>query len=893
MSVFKLQEWWSTRVGANEEFDTGCMVVCNIDNASPPSDKITVGSLQGMLRVFHPKKPNFQVEDLLIEANLGEPILQVLSGQFLQNSKNLGLAVLHPRKLVIYELIYNGINKDGYHVLRKEYVNDLGIDGQHFTAFNMTSGPFGGVVGRDLIAVQSLDGKLQIFDQNTHAFTRQFVDCLFPGPLEYIPRLDAFVTVSTSCEAQCFRYQVLANSQGDIGAAGKTGAFGLAAMRSTLMEWCVILGESCQQIIVGNFSGSDMTNKQSAVNELLLVCEKSIFLVKESGGVLQQRRIERKPSCVCSYASGKSCLNNFLLASHDGTVQVYSKFNLVWAAKFDKTPVSMHVAEFGSQPGLLVTLSDTGGLNVSFLGTKPPLSVASSSVSRDLDYAKVDEEHKALLQIIRQHQTASKLEPKEKLILRSQVPRQLDFNAIPTDVELPRDLVMLPEGYSRQGNSDLVKICVRLYVAFSGKGIAKNVSIIISAPTFVHVVPKNYILKTVTPNSTPVMIKLYMYAYRSQLASSLKCEVTAAYKTESGEPRIANHTIQLPLFLACTLQPASKTAAYRFTLDTNKPPVPLTELFDDVILALREIGQNVSDLVGNTESQALGFRMWSSPRDSKNANAESAVVSILVSKSGGRYRVQSDCLPAIYLVSSELERRLNAHMTQGQLNPTLEKAPGWISNVKCEDKLPLEEFFDEISVHFNTRKTLQTLFSQLNDSSHLFRTIQKRLLTRFKDRNASALGGLDIIMRETYEQLLRIADSTQAAQQELQYRQANVGCIAKLLVQLTGMRLSMTLSDRTLLETYFSPDLPPGSGGCSDGLDATGWEEIVESSLTYLLKTALSKTPKSSTKVNTAPVEMPENIDTLKQRISLVFVKLDEGKTMTVPPDERVDSHNI
>ena len=148
-------------------------------------------------------------------------------------------------------------------------------------------------------------------------------------------------------------------------------------------------------------------------------------------------------------------------------------------------------------------------------------------------------------------------------------------------------------------------------------------------------------------------------------------------------------------------------------------------------------------------------------------------------------------------------------------------------------------------------------------------------------------------MRETYEQLLRIADSTQAAQQELQYRQANVGCIAKLLVQLTGMRLSMTLSDRTLLETYFSPDLPPGSGGCSDGLDATGWEEIVESSLTYLLKTALSKTPKSSTKVNTAPVEMPENIDTLKQRISLVFVKLDEGKTMTVPPDERVDSHNI
>ena len=36
MSVFRLQEWWSVRMADDEEFDTGCMVVGNLDNSAPP-----------------------------------------------------------------------------------------------------------------------------------------------------------------------------------------------------------------------------------------------------------------------------------------------------------------------------------------------------------------------------------------------------------------------------------------------------------------------------------------------------------------------------------------------------------------------------------------------------------------------------------------------------------------------------------------------------------------------------------------------------------------------------------------------------------------------------------------------------------------------------------------
>ena len=66
MSVFQLQEWWSVQTSQSEEFDLGAMVVGNVDNSSPPTDKIAVGSQQGMLRIYFPTKPQYRIEDLVL-----------------------------------------------------------------------------------------------------------------------------------------------------------------------------------------------------------------------------------------------------------------------------------------------------------------------------------------------------------------------------------------------------------------------------------------------------------------------------------------------------------------------------------------------------------------------------------------------------------------------------------------------------------------------------------------------------------------------------------------------------------------------------------------------------------------------------------------------------------
>lgn len=74
------------------------------------------------------------------------------------------IAVLHPRKLGVYtvEAVGGRGGKASFFNLVKAYEHALGSDGGgHFTSCNMTHGGFGGV-SRDLLCVQSMDGRLQV-----------------------------------------------------------------------------------------------------------------------------------------------------------------------------------------------------------------------------------------------------------------------------------------------------------------------------------------------------------------------------------------------------------------------------------------------------------------------------------------------------------------------------------------------------------------------------------------------------------------------------------------------------------------------------------------------------------------------------------------------------------
>ena len=101
MSVFQLEEWWtcSSTAGSStnnvnpEEFDVGSMAVGNVDNAAPSAPKIVLGSQTGILRIYAPTKPEFRIEDLILEECLPYPILQLSIGRFIPSSPGIIFAL--------------------------------------------------------------------------------------------------------------------------------------------------------------------------------------------------------------------------------------------------------------------------------------------------------------------------------------------------------------------------------------------------------------------------------------------------------------------------------------------------------------------------------------------------------------------------------------------------------------------------------------------------------------------------------------------------------------------------------------------------------------------------------------------------------------------------------
>lgn len=92
-----------------------------------------------------------------------------------------------------------------------------------------------------------------------------------------------------------------------------------------------------------------------------------------------------------------------------------------------------------------------------------------------------------------------------------------------------------------QSNGPYIKILIRLYLSYSADKPATQVSVSIEAPNFIHIVPKNIILSTVSGvKTTPQMVKVYLYALKDKLPTNLDAVVTASYTSHLGEPRVTS-----------------------------------------------------------------------------------------------------------------------------------------------------------------------------------------------------------------------------------------------------------------------------------------------------------------------------------------------------------------
>ena len=159
-------------------------------------------------------------------------------------------------------------------------------------------------------------------------------------------------------------------------------------------------------------------------------------------------------------------------------------------------------------------------------------------------------------------------------------------------------------------------------------------------------------------------------------------------------------------------------------------------------------------------TNAAGFQQYGGP-----------VITVLSSKTSQRYRLQSENLPAIWLITEQVKKRLEQRFIRGDGDSDLE--------CSYTSSLPLQEFFNEIDNYFLKRKHYKTCLETLTQRMAQFRAIERRLLTRFKDKTPSPLTNLDMLLEGTYKQVQNSCDQVETASRDEEQCGSNLGCIIR------------------------------------------------------------------------------------------------------------------
>ncbi|PNJ46934.1 protein PTHB1 isoform X3 [Pongo pygmaeus] len=523
MSLFKARDWWSTILGDKEEFDQGCLCLANVDNSGNGQDKVIVGSFMGYLRIFspHPAKTGdgAQAEDLLLEVDLRDPVLQVEVGKFVSGTEMLHLAVLHSRKLCVYSVsgTLGNVEHGNQYQMKLMYEHNL-----QRTACNMTYGSFGGVKGRDLICIQSVDGMLMVFEQESYAFGRFLPGFLLPGPLAYSSRTDSFLTVSSCRQVESYKYQVLAFAT-DADKRQETEQQKLGSGKRLVVDWTLNIGEQALDICIVSFN-------QSA-SSVFVLGERNFFCLKDNGQIRFMKKLDWSPSCFLPYCSVSEGTINTLIGNHNNMLHIYQDVTLKWATQLPHIPVAVRVGCLHDLKGVIVTLSDDGHLQCSYLGTDPSLFQAPNVESREVNYDELDVEMKELQKIIKDVNKSQGVWPmterEDDLNVSVVVSPNFDSVSQATDVEVGTDLVP----------SVTVKVTLQ------------NRVILQKAKLSVYV-------------QSPLELTCDQFTFEFMSI-----------------PRVIQCKFRLPLKLICLPGQPSKTASHKITIDTNKSPVSLLSLF--------------------------------------------------------------------------------------------------------------------------------------------------------------------------------------------------------------------------------------------------------------------------------------------------------------------------
>ena len=800
------------------------------------------------------------------------------------------LAVLHPSMVSVYEVQASGGSEEAItsFKLKRLYSHKLGFEGKHFSAHSMATGGFGGARGADFMAVLSMDGQVEVLEQDRPAFLRQLPDILLPGAILYVPSTDSLVTTTSTHCVVSYKYSTLAAAESSHPSALASSAAAEAARgggrdarpSGLPPTWSVSIGAPVHDLAIGRIS----RNLAASQCDIIAITPHTVFAVREAGPGASpqtlslglgdetgaghvapfrlQRRLDFYPACLAVLPRGGGGLaaDNLALASatDPSQVRVYKEGTVAWAAKLQGEPIALTTGTFGGVRGLLVSMDARGSVSLQFLGSDPPGAGLAklAGAGKDLDYEAMDEEHRSLLATIRESQSEVRAPPKDRVVLRARVNPTVTLR-----------------GAMGAADPPTATAAVELLLFHTIPEDAQDVHVALSLPPCLTSPHSSLHLPRV-PGSTsskagtePLGVQLEVQYTGRGMPASLQVTAVATHVTAGGEPRSAQTTFQLPMALVAVPVLPVKEGAFRIILQLSSPPPFMPSLWEDV-LAQPHVEEDVPQALAAARGVVVSLRYLNG-----------ADVTAVASKSGNRLQVYSGSLEALGLFLQELVARLRKAGSQppgvATASSAARDAQGF-ETITYEAPLPLADVFSAIDTHFAARLDLRRTSSQLNDRAAQFRVIQKRLLARFKDRNPAPLNHMDTLLAETHRGIVALADAYAAGQEKVVQAGNVLTCVLHLLHLLICLKLDLPEEEAATLAAHMALRVHDGGDPGSLHAQAQGWEERADAGVSHLLRTALAKNSKEASAV-IAGLDMPPSTDKLKRHLAILCDRLKKG----------------
>lgn len=741
------------------------------------------------------------------------------------------------------------------------------------SSFNMTVGKFGRAK-HALLCVQALDGHLSFVDPRKVLFSgflpsNQF---LIPGHLAYVPEKDLLITHNSSLFLMCYSFpsivtafhkasaNVASSISTSLSKMGEFGEGGIPSLGASLQNtsspllptWTFNLGEDVVGIEVcatyktssapRSFSSASNRNNegwrtmvgwgkatpshgsveaiQTRTSDIVVLCLYHLYVFSSAGACMFAQKLDVEGISLKSYPVSRCEVDNILVGTAIGSIDVYSNYELVWSAKIPSTAaLALGVGTMCGTEGMIVVLGEDQRITVSYLGTDPvetPLKLLESRVQQ---YGEMVDEIESLSSVVKEVdnqmkriginnkgrknlQGSSPSSGSSSVTMPSKKKRNVEDGTVDSSegsvsagvgAEEDKERIKVQVSFSnvvREGQYNAVKTTIRIFLGpcTPVECTVSDVLVQFQAARPLQCTPSAFrldVLEKGTPWEGVVDIAPYNDEAVMMIPSSLQLLVvvsgavdpfpiptsfTSSSRMGNVSPPNSNiffsqRRYVLPFSLVATpTEVAAKSMACSLQLNTEKAvPPSLLELFRDF------------SSMGSFTENTLGVEY---------SNGEKAVV--LVSKNAGRFKVKSTTMEGLWLLFSALLSHIQDYYhVQGETVET-----------ELPDLIPLLEYQSVIRKHQAIRKEVEVGEARLEQAAAFYRLAEKRLLSRLIETNPCNTNALELLLTESNFIIQQAMERIALAKSRLLQAAAMLNACSQLFCTCLEVKCKTTITPR-------------------------------------------------------------------------------------------------